>query len=248
MNLMSSNVVYSPTDTLKPVADDVWIVDSGPLTALGLQVPVRMTVVRLISGDIWLHSPTCFKPSLRDEIARLGPIRHLVAPNIAHWMFLRDWKQRCAGAETWAVPGLRKRSPVVKSGVTLDHDLADTAPRAWARDFDQLVLAGGFGVNEVAFLHRPTRTLILTDLVENLERAKLGAVAGSLADLAGATAPDGMAPAHYRFAINRRRAQAKTVAQQLVDWAPQRVIFAHGSWYESDGAERLRHSLRWLLD
>jgi hypothetical protein len=241
-------VVYSPTDTLKPVASDVWIVDSGPLTALGLQVPVRMTVIRLVSGEIWLHSPTRFADSLKDEIERLGPIRHLVAPNIAHWMFLKDWKDRCASAETWAAPGLRQRAPVIKSGVTLDHDLGNFPPPAWAHDFDQRVIAGGLGVNEVVFLHRPTRTLILTDLVQNLEPKKLGPVARPLARLAGATAPDGMAPAHYRFAINRRREQAKTAARQLLEWAPQRVIFAHGSWFESDGADRLRHSLRWLLD
>jgi hypothetical protein len=137
---------------------------------------------------------------------------------------------------------------VIKSGVVLDQDLDARPPAAWASEIDQLVIAGGFGVNEVAFFHRPTETLILTDFVENLEPSKLGPVAGPLARLAGATAPDGMAPAHYRFAMNRQRDNAKAAARRMLAWNPQRVIFAHGSWYESNAAERLRHSLRWLLD
>ncbi len=241
-------VAYLPTDTLKAVADGLWIVDSGPISAMGLHVPVRMTVVRLRSGEVWLHSPTAYSDQLRMELQRLSPIAHLVAPNIAHWQYVKDWQQRCPHATSWAVPGLRSRAPVIKSGVVLDRDLDASPPAAWAGELDQLLIAGGFGVNEIAFFHRASRTLILTDFVENLEPDKLGPVARPLAKLAGATAPDGMAPAHYRFAMNRRRAAVKAAAQQMLAWAPERVIFAHGRWYDSGGTERLRRSLRWLLD
>ena len=57
-NPSSEMVTYPPLDVMKPVADGVWIVDSGPLRVLGMPLPVRMTVVRLASGDLWLHSPT----------------------------------------------------------------------------------------------------------------------------------------------------------------------------------------------
>jgi hypothetical protein len=61
-------------------------------------------------------------------------------------------------------------------------------------------------------------------------------------------APDGKAPAHLRFAMNRNRREAAEAARRLVDWAPERVIFTHGRWFDTNGAEQLRHSLRWLLD
>ena len=86
--MASEDVTYPPLDVLKPVADNLWIVDSGPQEAMGLSLPVRMTVVRLGSGDVWLHSPTRYNAELRREIETLGPIRHLVAPNIAHWTHL----------------------------------------------------------------------------------------------------------------------------------------------------------------
>jgi hypothetical protein len=59
--------------------------------------------------------------------------------------------------------------------------------------------------------------------------------------------PDGMAPPHYRFATNLRRSGARALAQELVDWGPERVIFAHGKWFDRDGTAHLRRSLRWLI-
>jgi Domain of unknown function (DUF4336) len=245
---MQRSLVYPPLDTLKPVAPDVWIVDSGPHHAMGLAVPVRMTVIQLKTGEIWLHSPTRHDDRLRSEIERLGPIRHLVAPNVAHWVFVKDWQAHCGDALAWAAPGLRQRSQVKRSGAVFHHDLGSSAPSAWADDIDQIIVPGGFGVNEVAFLHRATRTLMLTDLIENFEAEKLPVLMRPLVRLAGAMAPDGKAPAHLRFAINRKRRAAAEAAQRLVDWAPERVIFAHGRWFDTNGAAQLRHSFRWLLD
>ena len=35
--------------------------------------------------------------------------------------------------------------------------------------------------------------------------------------------------------------------RRLLALNPRRVIFAHGAWFEEDGAHRLRRSLQWLL-
>jgi hypothetical protein len=240
------HTVYPPLDTLKPVAPDVWIVDSGPMRALGLEIPLRMSVVRLADGGMWLHSPTPLADNLRREIEGQGPIRHLVAPNIAHWMFLKDWKAACPDATSWAAPGLRQRSQVKKSGVVLDRDLTATAPPEWADEIDQAVVPGGFGVNEVGFFHRATRTLFLTDLVQNFEPEKVQPLARPLLQATGSMAPDGKAPFHLRLAINARRDAAAAVVRQMIAWGPERVIFTHGRWFENNGTEELRRSFRWL--
>ena len=69
---------YPPLDTLKPVADGLWIVDSGPMQVAGAPLPVRMTVAKLTNGDVWLHSPTRFIRSLRDDagfsLAQIGQL------------------------------------------------------------------------------------------------------------------------------------------------------------------------------
>ena len=241
-------VVYAPIDVLKPVTEDLFIVDSGPLRIMGLPLPVRMTVIRLANGDVLMHSPTRFDARLKAEIEAIGPIRHLVAPNIAHWSFLQDWQRECPQATTWAAPGLRQRSQVKASGVRLDRDLPDASPPEWAGEIEQAIIPGAAGFREVAFFHRPSRTLVLTDLIVNLEPDKLPLAARAFAWATGTLAPDGKAPAYLRLVVKRRRAAARTAAGELVAYAPERVIFAHGRWFDREGAAQLRRSLNWLLD
>ncbi len=238
---------YPPVDVPKPVADDVFVVDSLMPGPLGSALPVRMTVIRLPGGDLLLHSPTRFSYPLKRQLETLGRIRHLVAPNVAHWMFLQDWQRACPEAVTWAAPGLRERGQVRRSGVRLDNDLGDVPPPGW-EGIALVTVPGGLGFLEVALFHQPSRTLVLTDLVLNLEPHKLPAALRPLARLLGTTAPDGMPATYLRAVIKLRRASAARAAQRLLDLRPERVVFAHGSWFEQDGTAALRHSLRWLLD
>ena len=243
----ADRATYPPLDVPKPVADGVWIVDSGPLRVLGLPLPVRMGVVRLPDGGLWLHSPTRHGDELRRALDRLGPIRHLVAPNSAHWTYLLDWQRACPDAVTWAAPGLRERAQVRAAGLRLDHDLGEVPPPDWAGAIEQAVVPGGLGFRELAFLHRPTRTLLLTDLVLNIEPEKLPALARPAARLIGVTAPDGRAPVYLRLVVKMERARAARAAERLVAWAPERVLFAHGRPFEEDATAALRRSLGWLL-
>jgi hypothetical protein len=243
----TNDPTYPPLDTLKPVGVDLWIVDSGPLSALGMPLPIRMTVVRLSNGDVWLHSPTRYTDPLRREIEALGPIRHLVAPNIAHWTFLQDWQRHCPEALTWAAPELRARRQVRRSGVRLDRDLGDKAPAEWSRDLEQIIVTGGLGFRETAFFHIASRTLILTDIVQNLEPEKMPPLVRPLLRLIGSAAPHGSAPVYLRLAIKLHRRQAVDSARRLIALAPERVVFSHGVWFDQDGTRALRHSLRWLV-
>ena len=238
--------MYPPLDTLKPVAENVWIVDSGPL-GRWMRLPIRMTVVRLRSGALWLHSPTQVAPRLEAELAALGPVGHLVAPNSAHWMFVEAWQRAFPDAATWAAPGLRDRRAVKKSGLRLDADLSDAPPAAWADEIDQVVVPGGAGFREAAFLHRASRTLMLTDLIDNLEAARLPLPTRVFAGLAGALAPHGKAPIYLRAVVNLRHRDAAAAVARVIAWEPQRVIFAHGAWFERDAPAQLRRSLDWLV-
>lgn len=242
-----SPVTYPPLDTPKPVAPGLWIVDSGPLRILGMPLPVRMSVLRLRTGDVWLHSPTRYDDRLRRDIEALGPIRHLVAPNVAHWTFLKAWQEHCPDATVWAAPGLAERGQVRRSGLRIDRTLGDAVPTEWSGDLEQVVVPGGLGFREVAFFHTATRTLLLTDLVLNLEPHRLPWLMRVGARLAGIAAPDGRAPIYLRLVVRLRRRDAARAASALVRLRPERVMFAHGAWFERDGTAALRHSLRWLL-
>jgi hypothetical protein len=79
--------LYEPINVFKPMGPDIGIVD-GPLEYLtvgGLTLPLpfttRMTVVRPLKGDLFLHSPIKFDESLASELQQIGIVRHLVSPS-----------------------------------------------------------------------------------------------------------------------------------------------------------------------
>lgn len=241
----ASDGAYRPLDTPKPVADGVWVVDSGPLRPAGAPVPLRMTVLRLAKGDLLLHSPTRYSARLARELGALGRVRHLVAPNSAHWMFVRDWQAAFPDATTWAAPGLRDRGQVRRSGVRLDHDLGDAAPDAWADEMRQGVVPGALGFREVWLFHEPSRTLVLTDLIEDLELDRLPVLARPFMRLAGAA--DARPARHLRAVLRLGGRETKDALRRLLDLDPGRVIFAHGRPFEERAAERLRRGFKPLL-
>jgi hypothetical protein len=241
----ASRTSYPPLDVPKPVAQDVFIVDSQLSGTMGSMLPVRMTVLRLPDGGLLLHSPTRYSKVLKQALDAIGPVRHLVAPNLAHWMFLQEWQAAYPEATTWAAPGLRDRKQVHKSGLRLDRELTGDAPGAWGGAVELVMVPGGFGFHETALFHHSSRTLMLTDLVMNLEAEKVPSLLRPIARLFGIT--DGMPPPYLRAVVKLRREEAAQAAQHLISLQPSRVIFAHGEWFEQNGTGALRQALRWLL-
>ncbi|WMT92781.1 DUF4336 domain-containing protein (plasmid) [Pelagibacterium sp. H642] len=238
-------ITYPPLDTPKQVAEDVWVVDSGPHEVAGLSLPVRMSVFRLTSGDLILISPTRLTEQLVTSLKELGTIRHLVAPNLAHWSYISAWQAGFPRAICWVAPNLRRR-PSAKAKLRIDHELSDAPPAAWRGEVDTVAVRG-LGLAEIALFHSASRTLVLTDLIVNLERDKLSAPLAFGAGLMGSLAPSGKAPIYTRFLMRLGGKKAAGAARRLVALQPERVIFAHGTWFQSDATGRLRDALSWLL-
>jgi hypothetical protein len=238
---------YAPLGVPKAVAPDLWIVD-GPEILFGylgirLPFPTRMTVVR-IDGGLWLHSPIALTDPLCEALAVLGPVRFLIAPNTLHYWWIADWKRRFPDAVVHAVPGLAERA---KRPVPIDHVLGDQPPPDWAGTIDQAVVLGSL-LNEVAFFHRPSRSLILTDLIENFEPARTRRWwLRWLLRLSGAADPDGKAPFDMQFTFRRQKSALRAAVERMIGWNPERIILAHGRWYERDGVAELKRAFRWVF-
>jgi short-subunit dehydrogenase len=231
---------------LTRAADDIWIVDDAPIHPAGLRLPVRMTVIRLSSGGILLHSPVRYSPSLRMELERIGPIKYLLAPNVAHWMFLSAWQTALPEAITVAVPGLVSRKQVKDARIRIDRELSDDTLDEWAADIETVLVRAPMFC-EVELFDKRSRTLILTDIVQNLDPQALSFAARAAARLLGISKPDGMAPIYLRLIMRLGGRSVQSAARRLISFAPKQVIFAHGEWFDDRAAERLRHSLRWLV-
>ena len=242
--------LYEPINTLKPVDEGVWIVD-GPIVKMamyGTHIPftTRMTVVRLGSGGLWCHSPTELTPALQAEIDRLGPVEHLVSPNKIHYAHIQSWAEAYPHAIAWASPGVRERAASQHIPVTFQADLGDTPPPQWATEINQTIVRGSRFLDEVVFFHRQSQTLILTDLIENFEPAKVAKSFRWVIRLIGIADPDGKTPLDLRLTFWGNKAQARQGYEQMLAWAPEKIILAHGRWYPENGVAELKRAFQWL--
>ncbi|MCB1397678.1 MAG: DUF4336 domain-containing protein [Rhodobacter sp.] len=238
---------YEPLNTLKPVAEDLWIADGPAIRFYGMPFPTRMTVVRLPDGGIWLHSPIAPDPGLVAQVRELGPVQHLVAPNWIHYAFLPGWQALEPGAVVWAAPGVAERAASRGVALRIDRSLEGAGAAAFAGAVEPLLVPGSPVHREVVFWHRASRTLIVTDLIENFERRALPAWMVPLAWMGGILDPDGKAPADMRATFRGGRAALRGAVARMLDWAPERVILAHGRWYPSGGVDEVRRAFRWVL-
>jgi hypothetical protein len=245
-----TRITYPPLDIPKAVAPDVWIVDGpairfGPAW-LGMPFPTRMTIVRLAGGSLFLHSPTRLTPALREAVEALGAPRWIVGPNRLHYWWIPDWHAAFPAAEAFLAPRIRERA-----GGRIDfptRELAGEAGHPWDGDIATLPVEGGY-MTEYVFFHRASRTLVLTDLIENFEPGKLGFWMGLLTRLGGVRDPDGAMPRDMRATFRgEHRAALERAVETMIAWNPERVILAHGRWYERDGAAELKRAFGWVLD
>ena len=244
-----STATYPPLNTLKPIAGDVFIVD-GPLIRFGMPwpkmpFPTRMTVVRLSDDDLFVHSPTRLVPSLQEEVAALGRVRWIIGPNRIHYWWIPEWRQAFPGAEVYLAPRVREQAGERLDFPAAELDRAEGYP--WDGELATLPVAGSF-MTELVFFHRPSRTLILTDLIENFEPEKLPSLLQRwLTRLGGVQHPDGQMPRDMRLTYRDRR-QLREAVETMIAWGPERVVLAHGRWYEQNGTAELRRAFRWLLE
>ncbi len=240
---------YEPTGTLKPVADGVWIVD-GPVIRFGclgmrFPFPTRTTIVRLTDGALWVHSPTELSSTLESAVDAVGPVKHLVAPNRIHYWWLGDWAGAFPGAATYAAPGVREQARGKERFADYDHDLASGATYPWSGEIKTLLVPGSY-LTEAVFFHVPSRTLILTDLIQNYETSKIANPFFRFMVRLFCADPDGKMPIDLRLTFVRQREQMAAAVRTMISSAPERIIIAHGRCYETNAVAELERAFRWL--
>ncbi len=222
---------------LTEVASGLWTM-AGPLRFLGVETGARMTVVRLQSGGLLVHSPLPIDDGLAAEIDALGPVVGVAAPSLFHHLSVDAWKARYPDAIYACSPGLDEK----RSDIAWDRVLSDEPEPEWADDLSQVFFAARTLESEVVFFHDASRTMICADAIFNL-----------------ASHPDRLTRA-VAFALGNRRAGVTWLEQLLVRdrvgareqvarmlaHAPRRILLAHGDCVESDGQAVLERAYAWL--
>ena len=213
-----------------PRAPDLFVFDAEQ-RFLGVELGSRMTVLR-IDGDLLLHSPVALAPA---ALEGLGRARWLLAPNTFHHLHAGPWIER--GLTGFAAPGLAEKRRDLAFAHTVDEPCAPFGEAVWLVPLRSLPLVG-----EVALLHRPSRTLVVTDLVFHLQPDAPWATRAAFRML-GAY-PGCRATLLERALMKRSLARDDLRALLALDF--DRLIMAHGEIIETGGKDALRAAYTWL--
>jgi hypothetical protein len=205
----------------------------------GMKFPIRMAVVRLADGGLWVHSPIQCSTELTNAVAELGPVRWLVSPSHLHHLFIGEWAARFPDAKVWSAEELQRKRPDLRiDGV---HGKGD---EPWRAEIETIAIAGAPKFRESVFFHRATRTLFVTDLLFNLHD-----VGGWLAPLALR-----MMGVHNRLAQSRAwrftvkdRAAFADAGRRILALGAKRLVVAHGDVVEDLDGSALDRAFEWML-
>jgi hypothetical protein len=219
--------------SLTPIDENLWLLPY-PLKMLGADLRRNVTIIRLVSGELVIHSTGPFTAEDIAAIRALGQPTWLLDGILRHDTFAQQGRDAFPEAIYLAPPGFSEivgfpTSPIVP------------APDAWIGELLALELAGAPDAREVALLHVATRTLILTELIFNFADDQPLWTELLLRVAVGGEHHPGM-PRPVKAGVKDEAAfRASLDALLALDF--DRIIVGHGDIVEFGGQEKLRAAL-----
>jgi hypothetical protein len=224
--------------SLTPFAEGVWLA-TEPVSFLGLRLTATMTVLRLADGTLLLHSPVAMTPERRAAVEALGRVAHLYAPNTFHHLAIGEWAAAFPSARLHAPAGLAKK----RRDLRIDRVHGGAPEPAFEGAIDELRI-GGFHLQECVLVYRPSRTLVVADLVHNIGRpghgwTKLYTRAMGFYDRIALSRL-------IRIAAFSHRAAARRSLDDVLARGFDRLVVGHGAPIAAGGREALAAAYGWL--
>jgi hypothetical protein len=225
--------------SMKEIATGLWVHET-PLRFRGIEVGRRMTVVRLPSGGLLVHSPAELNADLRETLAELGEVRFVVpASNMHGHLFMEQYRDAYPGVELFSAPGLEDK----RKDLAFDGSLGDEPDPRWSDNLDQAAVLGHRFVTEIVFLHRQSGTLIIGDLCFAIDESA-PVWMRALARTARSYRRPSPTPM-FRFGF-RDKVAARRSLDRILGWEFDRIIVGHGEIVETGGRDALRSAYKWL--
>ncbi len=176
---------YGKRRTLRQevLKDTIWTFDQIQ-GVLYVVTPIRMTVVKLDEGGLFVFAPIaptreCIR-LVKELVAEHGDVKYIILPTVSgleHKVFVGPFARRFPQAQVFMAPNqwsFPLNLPLSWLGLPLGrtHLLPEDSNKApFTNQFDYAIL-GPIGVGqpyeEVAFFHRRTRTLLILDAVVSI--------------------------------------------------------------------------------
>lgn len=219
---------------MKKLAENLWVLPYS-LRLFGGDFKRAVTVVRLRSGELVIHSTGPFTPEDVAGILSLGKPGWLLDAMLQHDTFARQGRQAFPGIPYLAPDGFAE-------AVGFPTEPLIPAPSTWGEELKVLRLEGNPSMQEHVFFHPLSRTLIVADLLFNFGPDTPGWTSFLLLAAVGARHHPGMSR-RFRISIKDKAAFQRSV-DMLLGWDFDRIIVGHGEVIETDGKRSLRSALK----
>eukprot|EP00562_Extubocellulus_spinifer_P005785 CAMPEP_0178515210 /NCGR_PEP_ID=MMETSP0696-20121128/24435_1 /TAXON_ID=265572 /ORGANISM="Extubocellulus spinifer, Strain CCMP396" /LENGTH=234 /DNA_ID=CAMNT_0020145357 /DNA_START=180 /DNA_END=884 /DNA_ORIENTATION=+ len=218
-----------------------------PIHYAGCRFNARMTVLRLSDGNLALHSPCDISPALKEEIERLGQVSYVIAPGNYHYFHVAQCKAIFPSAQVYLSPGLEKKQPKL---LELDARVLNDKDDSIDKDVQHIFLAGNRIINEIAFYHSPSKTLVLTDSIEYIGDDTPGTnwvlrMWWFIMRMWNKPKP---APEYQMGWICRNKQESRECMNRILGWDFEKVIIAHGDNITSNGRTVVRQAWSSVLE
>jgi hypothetical protein len=197
----------------------------------------RMTVVRLESGAVFVHNAMELEPAELDWLEGLGGVRAIIAPNKFHSSDAPWMAKQFPQAALFVPATLLKR--FAAQGLTAS-DVATSFPRDVESELACFPMEGT-RIAECAFVHRPSRTLLLCDLAMNMEDVFTG-IQGAFMQWNKVGGRFGVTRLTKLVFSSDRRALVDSY-RRLLDQDFNRVVVNHGAVLPTGGKDLLARSV-----
>ena len=215
------------------IAENLWI-KRFPLSLMGGHQDRVVTIIRLTSGQLIIHSTGPFTRGDVTEIEALGDPGWMTDTMLRHDTFAKHGRAAFPNIPYLVPEGFAELAHV-------DGKLLLPAPLAWATEVDVLLIDGMPKAKEHVFLHKPSRTLIVADLVFNFGPSTGWTSFFRSALMGVRTHPD--AARLYPMLVKDRDAYDRSV-RELLTWDFDRIIVGHNEVVETNGKACLKQALK----
>jgi glyoxylase-like metal-dependent hydrolase (beta-lactamase superfamily II) len=204
-----------------------------PLKLLGASLGRVITIFRLRSGKLVLHSTGPFTPEECSAISEFGEVQAIVEATNFHDTFSLAAMTQFANSRYFA-----------PSGFPLENELKpepiEKGKEIWGGELIWELLAGAPRLNEWVCFHPESKTLVVADLLFNCRPNDFpGRVFFAVAGIRGWPGNCRL----FRMCIRDRKALESSLKRVLA-WDFERVIVAHGPPIEKDSKRVFTAAIR----
>jgi uncharacterized membrane protein len=200
-----------------------------------------MTLVQLSNNELALFSPVSLTEQDRIEINKLGKVRYLIAPNVLHYVFMNEVHSYYPQAKVCAPLELIQKKRDLNYSIVLNQQ------NPCKDDLEMILFDDGHSFKEYVFYHKLSKTLIVTDLIENTDPEFTAQMTKMIYDIAALIDSKGEDMSkNFKHLSGYKKNMQKQILD-LIDLEPKHLIMAHGANVQQRGTKFLKDVFSWLI-